>query len=139
MLYKRGNQVAPQGHSTYIMVVLFPGGLFTLYLLDSLYAGPQLIYVPVQLGPDGDHVLSAEHFPGQVQGVLLLYSSAGASGQGRSSFASEMCDHVMALHRHVEVRNITKSNVCRETTFCFPDKNISCTCEVGEMEEDLHF
>ena len=107
-LFKRGNQVASKGRSTYTVVVPFPRGLFTLYLLDSLYAGPQFTYVPVQLGPVWDHVLSAVNLPDEVQGVLRLYRSSGASRQGPSPIASEMCEHVISLRRYVEVRTITE-------------------------------
>lgn len=36
-IFKGGNQISYLGLSPYIMVVLFPGGLFTLHLLDSLH------------------------------------------------------------------------------------------------------
>ena len=37
IIFEGGNQISYLGLSPYIMVVLFPGGLFTLHLLDSLH------------------------------------------------------------------------------------------------------
>ena len=36
-IFKGRNQISYLGLSPYIMVVLFPGGLFTLHLLNSLH------------------------------------------------------------------------------------------------------
>lgn len=55
------------------------------------------------MGANWHYVLSAANLSCQVQSVLSLYRSVSTCGPGRGSFASEMRDHVIPLHRHVEV------------------------------------